>query len=748
MKVTANKQGFSFALDNLDAGLLEPYAELFMDDQAIKTGGDLVFAGQNRVQTFFGPGVRREYRRDDERGFILRWMVTELEKTNAVLMDAVLENQSGQDIYFKQAALSSSGSAIRCGGSPQDWMLSSMIGDFYGTDLEEVCPSANERENAMWEGFHMEVPRELPTDEQHTDGRWRMFDEYLTLYTDKGCSGLFFSPAGDPVAFLRYECYVDKGAVRLNLICDMSNVLVRPGQSRAIQQFIIAAEPLGEIVPRVMQNIAVTHGCRNVHRPFCGWCSWYDLAREITEESVMQSVQAFVDNKDKIKMDFIQIDDGYQVVPGDWLANEKFPHGLAPIVEKINETGAMPGVWVAPLLVHETTDVFREHPDWFARDDEGQLTGKMGNWGGSVYVLDSSNPEAREFIQDLIRQKYKDGFRYFKFDFCNVYMNGKTSYDPTKTSLEAFRELFEIYRRTIGEECYMESAFNRGILGYADSSRTGTDSCDNWDDSACCIKNAMRQNAVKSYANGVLLACDPDVTYMKTDGITEDERRMWHSFVGLFGGVQQVSDPMAQRQEELRQLEILVPPAKEKAHPVNPGTDRENTRVGFLAYRPYGEFGCYMIWNPLDHAAVMQTELEELSAIGAGDYHVFSFWDGQYMGVQGCDFTLPELPAHGVMLLRFTPVGKEGVPTLIGSDLHISMGAAEVEDVAVWDGGMEIILNTAGALDGSLYIYSARPFQSCTAQGCDSAVMTRQDSVTRVELRGRSRQNRQKISLR
>lgn len=84
---------------------------------------------------------------------------------------------------------------------------------------------------------------------------------------------------------------------------------------------------------------------------------------------------------------------------------------------------------------------------------------------------------------------------------------------------------------------------------------------------------------------------------------------------------------------------------------------------------------------------------------------------------------------------------------LVGSDLHISMGAAEIKDVLVRGKRMEILLNTAGAMDGHLYVYSEEPFARCTAQGCQGVSMERRGEITQITLMGRSRKEIQSVLL-
>lgn len=746
MIFAATGTDFSWCGNGIHAGQMAPYALVRHEGKTQKITGTSKHLHTGSARTFWGRGEKYCYQ-INAHGFLLDWSATVVGEK--LLLHAALTNRTGHSVHIEQIGFQTQGNAMRCDGDPAQWHLSAMIGDFYGADLVEVLPSANEQYVKMMNGFKLEVPKDsLPTDAKKTDGHYRLFKEYVTLYTEQGEKGVFFAPAGEPQAYLQYELYVDSGSIKADIFSEMCNVLLLDGQSREAQSIVIAGGPFDQVGREVMRHLAYTHGSRTHRGPVTGWCSWYDLGRKVSAQSVHETIDALQSYGDKVSMQVVQIDDGYQTEIGDWRPNEKFSEGLEPIVEKINKLGAMPGIWLAPAFLSSALDLFKEHEDWLCKDNEGKMYGSLDMWGAPAYPMDVTHPQVKEFLRGILKEKLDQGFTYFKIDFNVINANGLYGWDPTKTSLQAHRDVYALYREVIGEESYLLacSSFDRGAYGYADASRTGTDSCPNWADMACCIRETIAQNPVKYIANGVLYAVDPDVTYLRS-ALTQEEQQMWHSFVGLFGGLQLISDPMAERAEDLRLFQILTPPSKEGGRPLRPVTDRMNQRFGLIIHRPYESFASCLVWNAKDEVADMDTGLDALDEIG-GRFHVWSFWDGEYMGIQSKDFVLSNLPIHGGKLLRFTPVKIGDDPQLVGSDLHITMGAAEVADVICSDNGMEICLYPAGAKDGTLHIYSKKPFTNVQWEGCEKASVEMQEDIALVRLDGRSMAKKQRIILR
>ena len=70
-------------------------------------------------------------------------------------------------------------------------------------------------------------------------------------------------------------------------------------------------------------------------------------------------------------------------------------------------------------------------------------------------------------------------------------------------------------------------------------------------------------------------------------------------------------------------------------------------------------------------------------------------------------------------MLRLTALPQsEEVPVLIGSNLHISMGAAEIKSIDVKADRIAIALTDAGARSGALFFHSRKPLAAGKAEGC------------------------------
>ena len=344
--------------------------------------------------------------------------------------------------------------------------------------LAEALPSMNDQTRRYWEACKQPVPFDLPTDKYSTDGRWRVFYDFLTLYTDRGRRGVVMAAVGPAEAYVTFNCFVESGSAALEIISRMDDVLVDPGQSRRSEEVLILAGPYTAAAETVMRWIAATHGHRTHRGAITGWCSWYLKGAGVTD-GMVNSLSNVVADSGKLPMDIIQIDDGFQKTAGDWSCNERFAGGMAPVLEKIHNAGAVPGIWLAPLVVHDSLGWTTSRPDWFQRTREGKLALEAGNWGPVSHYLDPTHPGVKQFMRQAVADMREQGFRYFKFDFNGLHDTTRF-HDPRKTSLQAFREMYGVFRNAAGEDSYIlacTGGLNRGAVGFVDAARIGVDSC-------------------------------------------------------------------------------------------------------------------------------------------------------------------------------------------------------------------------------------------------------------------------------
>lgn len=144
-----------------------------------------------------------------------------------------------------------------------------------------------------------------------------------------------------------------------------------------------------------------------------GYTSWYDTYQNINEEMILDKLE----HADK-RFNLFQIDDGYETHVGDWMSidKSKFKLGLKPIVDKIHEKNMLAGIWLAPFAAEEESELFKNHKDWFLKDQNNEFIKAGCNWNG-FYALNLSKEEVKKYIKDSLEYYSNLGFDFFKLDF-------------------------------------------------------------------------------------------------------------------------------------------------------------------------------------------------------------------------------------------------------------------------------------------------------------------------------------------
>ena len=178
-----------------------------------------------------------------------------------------------------------------------------------------------------------------------------------------------------------------------------------------------------------------------------GWNTWDYYLDRVTPEDIFENIEALAKMPFADKLNYIVIDDGWQKEWGEWVENEKFTAGLDYIAERIQSCGFLPGIWSAPLLMKECCEGFSERSDWFCRDGKGEL---LKN--GGTFVIDPTNPEAKEFVLDIYRRLYKYGYRLFKIDYLSSLLDAKSFWDKKATPYSALRDLISGIKAETGDD--------------------------------------------------------------------------------------------------------------------------------------------------------------------------------------------------------------------------------------------------------------------------------------------------------
>ena len=553
--------------------------------------------------------------------------------------------------------------------------------------------------------------------------------EYGGLYRHDG-SGFLFGPVGAPLAYVDARLTPGDGAkLAFRYAADMSGVRVDPGETRWGQQVILLLEAPRTALARWTEWVARTHGARTAKGALSGWNSWNFLGDAVTGKDVLAVADEVVRSPARLRPGVIQIDDGYQDITARKETNDKFPEGLAFHARPIAATGARPGLYLESF---GTT--------------------------GAPRLLDS--PGWSGLVQN-IQQAVHSGFTYLKINHLN---RGEMAVGK-RTAFEMYRDDYSAIRKAAGEETYLaycDSRPNRPTVGLVDASRIGADANRTARSVAGTSQADLRfamADVLRSYhLHGRWFAVDNDTYYMGTDRQNLSEIagkwplvRTWMSMVGLSCGTAITSDPLYWESFKpyWHNMEVMTPPANEHTEVLDLGTSREWPRLLGQVKRAWGDSAVALLWNPGVTEQAITLDFTQAGLNPRHRYAVWSFWDDRFLGVAQGVWTTQILEPLASQQLCFTDLDHTpNKPVLVGSNLHIYCGAAEIQHVMSTRGSMAIELTDAGAREGDLFVYSRLPLLLKSAIGCAVTGVTQAgENVWRISLAERQRGVPQRLDL-
>ena len=289
-----------------------------------------------------------------------------------------------------------------------------------------------------------------------------------------------------------------------------------------------------------------------------GYCSWYQHYCMITGEQFEQAGVEFAPWAGNGKV-LVQLDDGFQQKCGDWGANERFENCWKGLPQRLAEKNLIPGLWLAPFAVTEGSEPYIKLSHCIQRNKNGEPCVRFSNWNwalddtrqypqGTAY-LDPALPEVKEYVANLIRSAVADGWKYLKLDFLYGISTNRV-HSREKTTFEILRDLFAVMREAAGDDiwiCSCTGKLSRFAMGYADSTRSGGDSGEEFASARANMWDYFLGLCTKEWWQ-----CDPDVYFMRSERIqlSPIERRVMTATIGETGGCFQTSDIPSQWTED------------------------------------------------------------------------------------------------------------------------------------------------------------------------------------------------------
>jgi alpha-galactosidase len=424
-----------------------------------------------------------------------------------------------------------------------------------------------------------------------------------------------------------------------------------------------AAPTAWDACESLARGIASASGARTHQPPCYHWCSWYQKGCNLT----FDDLKVFLDGADAAGqrgvLQSVQIDDGYCASPGDWLTpRDIWPGGLDAAFAEIASRGYRPGVWVAPFMVGCRSSLYAEHSDWVLRDLAGKPIPKWTNYnaGGipshldeETYILDTSHPDALEYIVGVFRTLRKWGATMYKTDFMDWGLQDSLKvrrHAPGRTSVQYFREVLAGIRDAIGDESYWLACISpyAPFVGFADGVRVANDVGPAWSDGGA--GNMVQETFASQYFNGVFWQNDPDVLYLRDYHIKHGEAEilalaLWNGILGISVNT---SDPLHDARPDRLKLWGFLRPSEQASNAHLPYWHED--RAIKVAVRTYPECDGWGVLALNPGTAKVTEKLDMRSLIGADQAYCFAWGPDGAESLGRKSMLVPELGQRGTAL--------------------------------------------------------------------------------------------------
>ena len=151
--------------------------------------------------------------------------------------------------------------------------------------------------------------------------------------------------------------------------------------------------------------------------------SWYATTFRVNEEHQL----ALAKVAKSLGVEMFVIDDGWfrgrvndKAALGDWTVDKnKFPNGLKPMIDKINDMGLDFGIWIEPEMVNPNSDLYRAHPDWVFH-----FPNRQRHEGRNQLILNIAREDVYQYLYKNFHTLLKENnIKFIKWDMNRALTN-------------------------------------------------------------------------------------------------------------------------------------------------------------------------------------------------------------------------------------------------------------------------------------------------------------------------------------
>ena len=398
---------------------------------------------------------------------------------------------------------------------------------------------------------------------------------------------------------------------------------------------------------------------------------------------------------------YIQIDDGWQGTGHglgenrDWFTvNSRFlTTGMDGLAREIKKLGMKPGLWLAPHGESNFEIVKKNKKAFFLGPQDKSLS---STWEGTYLV--KPDKYGKRYLKRLFRMLKSWGYEYFKIDGQPIVVREyKRLLKNSDKAEEKYRETLLAIREAIGDSSYLLGCWGIPIegAGIMNGSRTAGDVWLGWSGFLVSFDATMKWY----FLHNTLWYADPDVILVRPP-MKLEVARAWATVQGLTGQALMESDMMYKLPEERVELLKRIYPAVDiKPMDLFPINERKNIwdlKVSHLG-RDYDIVAVFNLTEKRDGEFII---FKELGLKSDKNYHVFDFWNHEYLGSWKGGYYLDVVP-HGVRVITLVEE-KEG-PVLVSTSRHITQGWIDLKAVEY---GRDYVKGRSYVIKGDNYTMS------------------------------------------
>lgn len=341
----------------------------------------------------------------------------------------------------------------------------------------------------------------------------------------------------------------EKGKSTIRITSQLDGITISPKETVFSEKIAIITGSKEDTLDKFVKQLKLESNIeKNFSSPRGLCCAYYAQGNKVDQKYVMEQLEVIDKTENRFKIDYIQIDAGYSVW-GDWLDyRTHFPKGLKFIVDEVKKRGMKAGIWIAPFIAVPESNLFKNHNEWFLKDDSGKdFETRFSSPIDFIKplqlrVLDITLKEVQQYIANVIKHFAEVGFELVKIDF--TYPLGfSTNFRKSMTRAQALRQGLDIIRSVAGDNVKVLTAITQlsPVVGIGNFVRVGGDSTSplvygipilNRIVNNFMLREDLRNTVARKFFNRQVWLCDADcLVFNKRAGLTKKMRESHVSLV-------------------------------------------------------------------------------------------------------------------------------------------------------------------------------------------------------------------------